>query len=85
MKLTPEQLQQYEQDGYILLKGMLTPEQIELLSRSRLPLHSALLRQSRRRRWHGTSFPLEPPDGYHLRHDCPVGIHRWRGGAGSGW
>lgn len=34
MKLTPEQLQQYEQDGYILLKGMLTPEQIELLSRT---------------------------------------------------
>ena len=34
MKLTLEQLKQYEQDGYILLKGLFTPEQIALLSRT---------------------------------------------------
>src|SRR5579883_2198566 len=33
-RLSPEQLQQYHQDGYILLKGMLSPEEIALLSRT---------------------------------------------------
>jgi ectoine hydroxylase len=33
-KLTPKQLNQYEGDGYIVLKGMLSPEQIFLLSRT---------------------------------------------------
>jgi ectoine hydroxylase len=33
-KLTPEQVRQYNDDGYIVLKGMLTPEQTALLSRT---------------------------------------------------
>jgi ectoine hydroxylase len=33
-KLTPEQVQQYNDDGYIVLKGMLSPEEIGLLSRT---------------------------------------------------
>jgi len=33
-KLTPEQLQQYNDDGYIVLKGMLKPEEVALLSRT---------------------------------------------------
>src|ERR1700684_2868557 len=33
-KLTPEQVQQYMDDGYIVLKGMLSPEQVALLSRT---------------------------------------------------
>jgi hypothetical protein len=33
-KLTSEQLNQYEEDGYVVLKGMLSPEQIFLLSRT---------------------------------------------------
>jgi ectoine hydroxylase len=33
-KLTPEQVQQYKDDGYIVLKGMLSPEEIGLLSRT---------------------------------------------------
>jgi ectoine hydroxylase len=33
-KLTPEQVQQYNDDGFIVLKGMLTPEQVALLSRT---------------------------------------------------
>ena len=33
-KLTPEQVQQYHEDGYIVLKAMLSPEQIGLLGRT---------------------------------------------------
>jgi ectoine hydroxylase len=33
-KLTPAQIQQYNEDGYILLKGMLSPEQVSLLNRA---------------------------------------------------
>jgi ectoine hydroxylase len=33
-RLTPAQLEQYNNDGYIVLKGMLSPEQIGLLSRT---------------------------------------------------
>ena len=33
-KLTPDQLQQYNDDGYIVLKGMLKPEEVALLSRT---------------------------------------------------
>ena len=32
--LTPDQIKQYNEDGYILLKGMLSPEQIGLLGRT---------------------------------------------------
>ena len=33
-KLTPEQVQQYTDDGYIVLKAMLSPQQVTLLSRT---------------------------------------------------
>jgi hypothetical protein len=33
-KLTPEQVDQYNEDGFIVLKGMLSPEQVALLSRT---------------------------------------------------
>src|ERR1700733_2950569 len=33
-RLTPEQLQQYNEDGFIVLKGMLKPDEIALLGRT---------------------------------------------------
>src|ERR1700759_2135591 len=33
-RLTPEQLQQYNDDGFIVLKSMLSPEQVALRSRT---------------------------------------------------
>jgi hypothetical protein len=33
-RLTPEQVQQYNDDGFIVLRGMLSPEQVGLLSRT---------------------------------------------------
>ncbi len=32
-KLTPQEVQQYHEDGYIVIKSMLSPEQIALLGR----------------------------------------------------
>jgi len=72
----------YHEDGYILIKGMLNPEETCLLARSAREdriLDQHFLWQRRRRRRHDSSLAVEPSDRHNLRHDRSLRIHRGHG------